>query len=133
MTTPASPSPEILWRQYALLVDLYKFYLDVVIKMNAFYYGVTGAILAYFFKNGSNPLVRYALVLPILFSIALALLFFYGAILMRVLRLDVFNIRDALGLATAPDLGVLSKMLWGAGGIALIVGISMIVLILMHP
>ena len=40
--------PEMLWRQYSLHVDLYKFYLDLAIKINVFYYAVTGAILAYY-------------------------------------------------------------------------------------
>jgi hypothetical protein len=41
-------APELLWRQYALSVDLYKFYMDLVVKFNVFYYAVTGAILSFF-------------------------------------------------------------------------------------
>ena len=130
-TQPGCPGPstDLLWKQYALYVDLYKFYLDAVIKMNAFYYGVTGGILAFYFKNSSVRLIKYALLFPILASLALALLYFYGAVLIRILRDDVFKIRDALRLSTAPDLGVLSIFLCGSGGVALVVGVAMFVLL----
>lgn len=49
-TQPNSPNDEILWKQYALHVDLYKFYLDLGVKVNAFYYAVTGSILTYYFQ-----------------------------------------------------------------------------------
>ena len=32
---------ELRWRQYQLHVDLYKFYLELVLKLNAGYYLVT--------------------------------------------------------------------------------------------
>jgi hypothetical protein len=31
---------EILWRQYAQFVELYKFYMDLILKLNVFYYAV---------------------------------------------------------------------------------------------
>jgi hypothetical protein len=37
---------ELKWRQYALLVDLYKFYLELFLKFNIFFYAVTGAIMS---------------------------------------------------------------------------------------
>jgi hypothetical protein len=37
---------ELKWRQYALLVDLDKFYLDLFLKSNIFFYAVTGAIMS---------------------------------------------------------------------------------------
>ncbi len=40
---------EVAWRQYVLLVDMYKFYADASFKFNAFYYAITAAILSYVF------------------------------------------------------------------------------------
>lgn len=40
-----------LWQQYVVLVDLYKYYLDMVWKVAVWYYATTGAILAYFFSH----------------------------------------------------------------------------------
>lgn len=38
---------ELLWRQYNLWLDLYKFHLDLVLKANAFFYLITGGILTF--------------------------------------------------------------------------------------
>jgi len=103
---------EILWGQYKQNVDLYKFYMELIVKFNVFYYAVTGAIVSFFFANQGIPDIKYSLLLPIIMSIAFAGFFIYGAILMRLLRVDVFKIRDALKLEVAPDVGVLSVLLY---------------------
>tara|TARA_R110000868_G_scaffold411279_1_gene702651 strand:+ start:885 stop:1268 length:384 start_codon:yes stop_codon:yes gene_type:complete len=102
---------ELLWKQYSQNVELYKFYMDLTIKLNTFYYAITGAIFSFYFANTSNPDIKYAVILPLIMSIGFLLFFIYGAVLMRVLRRDTFAIRDALGLKAAPDLGVLSVFL----------------------
>lgn len=102
---------ELLWKQYAQNVELYKFYMDLVIKLNTFYYAITGAIFSFYFANTTNPEVKYAVILPLAMSVGFLLFFIYGAVLMLDLRRDTFSIRDALGLKTAPDLGVLSVFL----------------------
>jgi hypothetical protein len=101
------PERELLWRQYALHVDLYKFHLDLSVKINVFYYAVTGAILTYYFQNNFNGVAKYALLLPIAFSLALSGLLFYGAQLLGVTRQQLFAIRDRLNLETAPEMQVL--------------------------
>ena len=105
-------STEILWGQYKQNVDLYKFYMELIVKLNVFYYAVTGAIVSFFFANQTIPDIKYSLFLPIIMSIAFAGFFIYGAILMGFLREEVFKIRDALGLEVAPDAGVLSVLLY---------------------
>jgi hypothetical protein len=105
-------STEILWSQYKQNVELYKFYMELIVKFNIFYYAVTGAIVSFFFANQSIPNIKYSLLLPIIMSIAFAVFFIYGAVLMRYLREDVFNIRDSLELQVAPDVGVLSVLLY---------------------
>ena len=40
-----------LWKQYGVLVDLYKYYLDVAWKAAVWYYATTGVVLAYYFEN----------------------------------------------------------------------------------
>jgi len=102
---------ELLWRQYQQIVELYKFYMDLVIKFNIFYYAVTGAIISFFFANSSIPRIKYALLFPIIMSLAFIVFFIYGAYLMKFLKMEVFAIRDALKLKVAPDVGVLSVLL----------------------
>ena len=114
---------EILWRQYSLHVDMYKFYLDLAIKINVFYYAVTGIILAYYFQNPSNHLSWVALLLPVAFSLAIGSVFFYGAGLLGVVRAEMFAIRDKLKLETAPEVMVLVVFLRVFGAIMVVTGL----------
>jgi hypothetical protein len=41
----------ILWRQYIIFVDLYRYYIDLVWKVSIWYYTATGVSLAYFFTH----------------------------------------------------------------------------------
>jgi len=52
---------EIPWRQYSQTVELYKFYMDLMVKFNVFYYAVTGAILSFFFANPDIDDIEFAL------------------------------------------------------------------------
>ena len=45
----------------------------------------------------------------------------YGALLLRVMRRDIFDIRDKLGLDAAPDLIVLSVSLLVSAGLMFLV------------
>jgi len=105
-------NPDILWKQYSQTVELYKFYMDLTVKFNVFYYAVTGGILTFYFGNPGIENIKYALILPIIMSLAFAGFFIYGGYLMRYLRTDVFEIRDALSLKVAPDVGVLAHLLY---------------------
>ena len=104
--------PELLWKQYELNVNLYRSYLELVLKVNLFYYAITGAIVSFYFAHPGEPLVRFSLVLPLFMSVAFAGFFIYGAILSRHTRTEIFNIREALKLQTAPEVNVLIVFLW---------------------
>jgi hypothetical protein len=119
---------ELLWRQYNLHVDLYKFYLDIALKLNVFFYLVTGGILTFYFANSNERLIRYSLLLPIILSVAFGGVFIYGSILLSVTRADIFQIRDKLNLDTAPDVRVLSVLLRVFAIIFFVVATSMILL-----
>ena len=122
-------SKEIYWRQYFQNVDLYKFYLEIILKLNVFYYAVTGAIISFFFSNLSIPNLKYSLCLPLVMSVAFCGVFIYGAILMKYMRYEVFSIRDKLGLEVAPDVGVLSVLLYVFSVVFCLVAIGCIYLI----
>jgi hypothetical protein len=67
-----------LWRQYVILVDLYRYYIDLVWKVSIWYYTAMGVSLAYLFThlNGKNqaylPLLLFFLSA---LSIGVALIF----------------------------------------------------------
>lgn len=129
-----APDRDLLWKQYALHVDLYKFYLDLAVKVYVFYYAITGSILTYYFQSSAtgpassssmHDLSRFSLLLPIGFSIAIGGLFFYGAKLLRVIRKELFAIRDKLSFATAPEIVVLVAFLRTFGAIMILTGLSL--------
>jgi len=98
---------ELLWRQYQLHIDLYRGYLDLVLKFNLFFYAVTGAILSFYFVHRMDPLIKYSLLLQLAMSIVFAFFFGYCALIMRHARDEIFSIRDSLGLSVAPETKVL--------------------------
>jgi hypothetical protein len=71
-----------LWKQYAILVDLYKYYLEIAWKVAVWYYATTGAVLAFYFNNvsigGSTPL-PYLLLFLAAISVGFAYLHLRGA------------------------------------------------------
>ena len=115
---------EILWRQYNLHTDLYKFYLKLGLKANIYYYGITGAIVTYYLMHKNNDYIRYSLLLPVILWFLLILIFVYGAIMMKYPRKEIFDIRDELELSSAPELQVLSIFLCFFSFALLIVSIS---------
>lgn len=122
------PTAELLWRQYHLQVDLYKTYLELLLKFNVFYYAATGAIVSYYFSKSDIPLMRYSLWFPILMSLGFAILFIYGASQTHVVRQELFDIRDKLGLDTAPEYRVLYIFLWISSVLMLIVAVGLLIM-----
>ena len=59
-----------LWRQYLVLVDLCKFYLEITWKVAVWYYATTGAILTYFFSHIGGPDARPLLFVLLFLSFA---------------------------------------------------------------
>lgn len=115
-----------LWKQYEISVDLYKHYLKLTIEINIFYYAITGAIVSYYFAHRmESPDIRFALFLPILMSVLLALFFIYGGIMNRHSRDEMFRVRDALGLHVSPEFAVLSWLLVIFAALMVLVALSL--------
>jgi hypothetical protein len=120
------PTQDLLWKQYELHVGLYKHYLELALKFNVFYYAATGAILSYYFSKTDVPMIKYSLLFPVIMSLGFAILFIYGALALRITRQDVFDLRDKLGFETAPELNVLSILLFISA--SLMIGVAVIIL-----
>jgi hypothetical protein len=121
---------KLQWREYEVQIDLYKYYMDMCLKVNAFFYVIAGGILSFYFLNYTRPFVRYSLLLPILISFVLGGVFFYGASkwerVVRMIREGV----NGLELVKAPDIQILYILLRVSGIIFFVVGIAMLVLFL---
>jgi hypothetical protein len=88
-----------LWERYVMHVDLYKYYMGFILKINIFYYGITGAILSYYFSNNLNGTKQeMVLFLPIAISVCLYAFFHYAQKAYLVSMEDIDSIADQLGM-----------------------------------
>jgi hypothetical protein len=107
----------LLWKQYTVYVDLFKFYVDVAWKSTTWFYAITGAILVYYFNNANaaNPFLQYALLLPIVLSLALCVMYSLGASQTKDLERRMDYICNELRLVGRPHVNVLRFFLVGSG------------------
>lgn len=109
---PPPPAPGVLWNTYQLEVGLYRDYLRLAFKVNAFYYVGVGAILSYFSTHTKHSLVWLPLAFLMVLSLALAGLFIYAALRSGVTRQHIFTLAGMLGLVVAPEARILTVLLW---------------------
>lgn len=96
-------STELKWDEFKQTVEIHRSYLELSIKINMFYYAITGAILSFYFTHTHIPMAKYALGLPILLSLALATCFLWSAKLSYVLRAHIRSTANELGFKTYPE------------------------------
>ena len=77
--------------------------------------------------------MRYSLLFPVLMSLGFSILFFYGASHISVVRMELFAIRDKLGLYTAPEYNVLKIFLLLSAALMLLVAVGLVVLMYVSP
>jgi len=112
---------DLLWKQYGVFVDLFKFYLDTTMKANIWFYSITGAILTYYFKNTGDPLLKYSLVLPIVLGLGFGIMCLFGSTQANDTRKKLIYIRDQLKLPGMPHVQVLVYFLIFAGILFIVV------------
>lgn len=122
----SAPSPDLLWKQYELQIGLYKSYMELLLKFNVFYYAATGALVSYYFSRPDISWMRYSLWFPVVMSVGFASLFIYGASQTDVVRQELFDIRDKLGLDTAPEYRVLFVFLLISSVLMLLVAVGLL-------
>lgn len=104
---------ELLWRQYELHVSLYKFYLDLTLKINAAFYAISGAVATYTLTHETTAAAtRAALLVPAVLGVGLALVAAYAAIIQDHTRNELLAIRDTLKLQSIPEIKILGWLLW---------------------
>jgi hypothetical protein len=118
----------LLWDQYAVYVDLFKFYVDLAWKSTTWYYAITGVVLAYVFNNAdrASPIVEYALLLPIVLSYALCAMYVLGALQTKDLEERMDNLCAELNLTGIPHVNILRLFL--LGGALLCFGVGSVIL-----
>ena len=116
------------WKEYELHIELYKYYLDLGLKANLFFYFITGGILGIYLQSPASRLMKFSLLLPILISLAFGGVFIHGAILWMRVSDVIREIRRELKLKKAPDINLMSLLLMVFGTIFLVIGISIVFL-----
>jgi len=121
-----------LWQEYQICIDLYKFYVDITVKILIWYYGITGAILSFYFsERNTGHIGRWALLLPCAMSIALAVLFGWGARHWQPIRDIAHDLAERLQI-THFELRALQLLLYGATTLLLATATVIVFLIVWH-
>lgn len=102
---------ELLWKQYDLHVSLYKFYLELTLKVSAAFYAISGAVASYTLTHQASNAGRAALLIPAVLGLGLAIVASSGAYLQKATRDELITIRDTLELQTIPEIKILSWLL----------------------
>lgn len=114
------------WKDFEMSVELHKFYVDFIVKLNLFYYAITGAILSFHFSKDSPEVSVIALLLPIALSLCLGGFFLYSARLAFNLRSNIKQRAELLKLHVYPEGIVLVLLCLIFGAISLMVGTTLI-------
>ena|SRR5215213_1139887 len=119
----------LLWKQYIVYVDLFKVYVDNALRPCIWFYGITGAILAFYVNHlaSGQTYLPYILLLPTLFSAGFCVVFFRGVSQVEDLRIKFDYIQEQLGLPGRPHVEFLSDFLRLAGVLFGLVGIVLLI------
>jgi hypothetical protein len=115
------------WEEYKIHVDLFKYYLDLVLRTNIAVFAILGAILTFYFKNkGENKHLKKALLLPCVLTLSLGGFYIYSACLWRNVSITVNTLRAGLGILATPYVHILSLLLLLFGIVFLGIGDALI-------
>jgi hypothetical protein len=132
--------------EYNRHINLFKFYCDIALKANLYFYLITGGITSFYFsalsqsnnsgansRSGPMSVIEVSFLLPIFMSAVLGGVFFYGRHLWSEIVETVAEIRDelsALGLSIkkTPEVGLLASLLLIFGSLFFLVGSALTVL-----
>ncbi len=123
---------ELLFNHYKIHIELYKHYLELLIKFNLFYYAITGAILSFYFSNHTVTFIQYLLIFPFIMSFAFSIFFFYASAKAKNSRKEVVDIAILLELKTFPELNVLVILLKLFASLFMLISFLLLTLIVFH-
>jgi hypothetical protein len=119
---------EASWRTIKVDLDLYKFYLGIVIRFAAFVFGITGAIVSFICVNADKPWMLGALSVPILLNLGAAVILLRGIGPAEILNADHQNTCAKVKLTPAYDLTALPRTLFALGWTNVFVAVGLTLL-----
>jgi hypothetical protein len=118
---------EILWRQYVILVDLYRYYIDLIWKVSIWYYSAAGLSLAYLLGHLNAGNHRYLpLLLLFLFALSCGMALIFSRVISYVGQMEGWLEHIAVSLRL-PGRPHVEFMLWFCrftGGTLFLIGFS---------
>ncbi len=119
---------ELDWNEYSLLIDLYKFYMNLALQASVFCYGITGGVLAFYFSNCNLQYTKAALILCLIFNILFALISDKGIKLINPVESRINQLVKILKLGIYPSIYPLKFFLRGSSIAYLLVALVLIIL-----
>lgn len=126
---------ELKWKELAIRIEHYKYYLNIALSVNGFFYVITGGVLGFYLKNppesAAHPL-EYVLLLPILIGAVFGGVFIYGARLQEKAIDSMEGIREemseklGLDIQELQDAHLLNILLRIFGYIFFFVGVALL-------
>ena len=113
----------LLFEEYSNLTDLYKFYLDIVLRSVIFVLGIVGAVLAYLLKESKSHLTAFGLFIPSALCMGVGILFIAGLQKAKELSSAVTDLGSKLNLTLTPHTEVLESALLWFGILLLVLGV----------
>lgn len=119
---------------YKTFVDIFKGYLDTALTANIGFYSITGAVVAYYLSyREQRPYLKFSLVVPFIFGIALTILSLRGVKQASYLEFNVMKVAGGLKIRGAPPIEILKGFLWVTGVLSGLVCVCLICLFLWWP
>jgi hypothetical protein len=109
-----NPSPdELLWRQYSLHYDVYKFHLDACVKYTSLLFAITGALLGYYFKElQGHPNGKWVLFLGVVMNLCMGIAYFVAGRMVGPRKQEINVIAKRFGFSSPPNMTLLQVVLW---------------------
>jgi hypothetical protein len=120
------------WKEFEIRVEAYRYYLNIALQTNVFFYAITGAALGFYLKEENKPYLVYVLLMPILIAGVLGSIFLYAASLQEKAARSIehlikeFREVENVNIKAIPDLELLYILLKIFGWIFFAVGLALI-------
>ena len=121
------------WHRVENDLDLYKFYLDLLVKAMAFALTLTGAIVGYFLANQGESLIVYSLGLPIVINLGLCAGCLLSSGAARAFVSAHYRLTDNSDLRLAYDLSTLVKGIYFSAVVYFLVTVGVVVVGSLDP
>lgn len=127
---PATSEPPAgISDEYAKIIDLHKFYLEIGTRMTAWSFAIVGAVLTYVSQHAvSARSVRFALVVPLVLSVGNAVLFLGSIWFARDFMVHVDAVQARLNATWRPHIELIVGMTASVGLLFFLLSIALAIL-----